>query len=608
MHQPISGYRPFLLALFSVAAALAISCSPASESDCTSDADCNSGERCVRGGGVFVRGGVCVTRGTSPSDAADAPVDTSGGLDTSTDVATRDADARIEDTRKADTTAQDTDPPIDGVADTEPSRDGTDGGDTRDGGDTGETRDAGDTTDGGCEPIGGQACPCDYQGKTAGVCSSGRVGENGECTEPTDYEATESSCDGLDNDCDGATDEWCEAKLLGGQYEDRGTGVATDSNGNVYVVGFAQGKIAGKTTSSQSQAAVVIKYDRHARRQWLELIDTSADDRALDLAVGPNGNVFVTGATRGGLRGANSGRDDAFLVKMSPAGKVQWRVQNGDSETDRGNAVTVDEKGNVYSAGFSTDVLGSRTIVLRKYDANGTEQWSVTENSGEADVANDLDVRSGQGGGQGTLLLVGNTRGALNGQSNPSSSRNASGLVVTYDLKGNSRWTDIVGTSDWDVGFAGAITPRGTNYIAGKTDGNLGGSSRGGPDVFARRYTASGSSKWTRQFGSQQKDAARGGALVVEGGKARWHLTGYASGTVTTSGAYHVGGRDALITTYSSSGIRSGTDLLGTPQWEGADEVAVDDNGALYVVGSSEGDFAGQTNSGGRDLFVTRVR
>jgi len=65
--------------------------------------------------------------------------------------------------------------------------------------------------DGGCIPgeCTGEGCACEFRETGTGVCSNGEIGSDGECTEPPGYEADETSCDELDNDCDGGTDEGC---------------------------------------------------------------------------------------------------------------------------------------------------------------------------------------------------------------------------------------------------------------------------------------------------------------------------------------------------------------------------------------------------------------
>ena len=64
-----------------------------------------------------------------------------------------------------------------------------------------------DTSDNDCDGATNEGCPCDYDGKSAGVCAGQTRDTSGQCTQPADYEAAEQSCgDMKDNDCDGDTD------------------------------------------------------------------------------------------------------------------------------------------------------------------------------------------------------------------------------------------------------------------------------------------------------------------------------------------------------------------------------------------------------------------
>lgn len=66
-----------------------------------------------------------------------------------------------------------------------------------------------DTLDNDCDGIANDGCACNFMGLTAGVCSEGKISPtNGQCEPPGAYETRELSCDdGLDNDCNGVSDE-----------------------------------------------------------------------------------------------------------------------------------------------------------------------------------------------------------------------------------------------------------------------------------------------------------------------------------------------------------------------------------------------------------------
>ena len=66
----------------------------------------------------------------------------------------------------------------------------------------------GDDIDNDCNGQVDDGCDCDWAGNSEGVCGEAKRDASGDCTEPDNFESTvESTCDGLDNDCDGEVDE-----------------------------------------------------------------------------------------------------------------------------------------------------------------------------------------------------------------------------------------------------------------------------------------------------------------------------------------------------------------------------------------------------------------
>ncbi len=68
----------------------------------------------------------------------------------------------------------------------------------------------GDGLDNNCDGITDEGCACEFKSLAQGVCAEARINAQGACDAPLDYVLTEEDlCDGLDNDCDGITDEGC---------------------------------------------------------------------------------------------------------------------------------------------------------------------------------------------------------------------------------------------------------------------------------------------------------------------------------------------------------------------------------------------------------------
>jgi len=120
-------------------------------------------------------------------------------------------------------------------------------------------------------------------------------------------------------------------KQLGTKRNDRATGVATDSSGNIYVTGYTYWKLDGNTYAG-SNDAFVVKYNSSGTKQWTKQFGTPSSDLADGVAVDSSGNVYVVGYTYGDLDGnTNTGASDIFVVKYNSSGTKQWTKQIGSS-------------------------------------------------------------------------------------------------------------------------------------------------------------------------------------------------------------------------------------------------------------------------------------
>jgi hypothetical protein len=87
-----------------------------------------------------------------------------------------------------------------------------------------ETEICGDGLDNNCNGSVDEGCPCNYAGKTDGVCLNSTRDEHGICKRPQHYSDFEICGDGLDNNCNGIVDENCPCN-----YQGRAIGVCLDA-------------------------------------------------------------------------------------------------------------------------------------------------------------------------------------------------------------------------------------------------------------------------------------------------------------------------------------------------------------------------------------------
>jgi len=391
---------------------------------------------------------------------------------------------------------------------------------------------------------------------------------------------------------------------LTGTYQlannDYANGVATDSSGNVYVTGGTKGGLDGNTSSGDTDL-FVIKYNSSGTKQWTKQLGSTVRDSANGIAIDSSGNVYVTGVTFGGLDwNTSAGTNDLFVVKYNSSGTKQWTKQLGSASSDFANGVATDSSGNVYVAGATYGGLdgntnaGNSDLFVVKYNSSGTKQWTKQLGTGEYDeargVATDLS---------GNVYVVGGTKGKLAGASN---SGRTDVFLIKYNSSGTKQWTKSLGSNETDLANGVATDSSGNVYVTGVTykymDGNT---SAGNSDLFVVKYNSSGTKKWTKQLGSSSRDHARG---VVTDLSGNVYVTGDTYGGLDNN--TNAGSNDLFVVKYNSSGTKEWTKQMGTSSTDSANGVVTDSSGNVYVVGGTYGGLDGNTNAGNSDLFVVK--
>lgn len=158
-------------------------------------------------------------------------------------------------------------------------------------------------------------------------------------------------------------EQW--VKSAGGNGYDSGQGITLDNTGNVYVVGSYSEQADFDGTQIQSaiggRDAFVAAYDNQGGLMWAKgLGGGGSNDEATGVATDTNGNIYLTGYFRGlsifgngiNLEGS-SGYFDAFIAKSDSSGNLEWIQRAGnDGTNDRGTGVVRASNGDIYVTGY----------------------------------------------------------------------------------------------------------------------------------------------------------------------------------------------------------------------------------------------------------------
>ncbi|WP_216322244.1 hypothetical protein [Deinococcus aestuarii] len=243
--------------------------------------------------------------------------------------------------------------------------------------------------------------------------------------------------------------------------------------------------------------ASLLKYDADGTLLWTLRDHTHSDLRYADVALGPDGSVYLAGTDHDGM----------VLRKVTPDGGIVWtrQVLYQQFQNQTGTAVAV-AQGHVYLVGnFQWWASGEQKVLVTKFGADGGQQWQEPyHNLYGTDTAWDASVD-----GSGNLYLAG-YRG---GGPHPS----LVGFVSKVGPGGGPPlWTKTVAARPGAYAFAvlaspalgGLLTPgrawplpRAVTevYAAGYALGDLGAGHAGDGDAFLRRLdSATGETLWTR--------------------------------------------------------------------------------------------------------------
>ncbi|TSJ48015.1 gliding motility-associated C-terminal domain-containing protein [Fluviicola chungangensis] len=317
-----------------------------------------------------------------------------------------------------------------------------------------------------------------------------------------------------------------------------------------YVAGYFSGQTSfGPSTSlSSSQGntdAYVAKYTTSGALLWVKQFGGLAADKAVDLAVGPDQNIVVTGQFFGSVTFgsttlvSNSNSKDIFIVKLDPAGNVLWARKEGGSSPDNAYKVTIDNSNNILLTGEyqGTATIGATTftsnngsfdLFIAKYDSGGTPVWSLSGSADLDDRGLSVAVDASNnifftGQFSNTLTFASNTY-VNNGinvgflcKLNPAGQVQflhlmKAGYVLPYDVEINLN-NEAVVVGDF-LGNMLYYDQNGSNSIQNPYD----------KQIFVLKTSNTGQYTWNQTLGSQNELSAR--ALSIDPGNNIF-VTGY---------------------------------------------------------------------------------
>ncbi len=354
------------------------------------------------------------------------------------------------------------------------------------------------------------------------------------------------------------------AFLWGGSFgaggADQAMGVAADAAGNVYVTGRVSGTVdidptAGtdvRVTANTSFDVFVVKLSPAGAYLWGRLLGGNGNDMGYDVAVDGDGNCIIGGVLGftsdidpgpGVVNAGGNGQQDAFVLKLDPAGDFVWGFAVGGTANDIAYGVAVDGANNVFACGEfrntvdfdpSAGVLsrasgGSDDAFVLKANSSGAVQWAFGFGSTGSERAQAVAV--GPDGapvftgrftsnvdfdpGAGTFFLLGDfTEPAYVAKLNGDGSFNHAFRLRSFLNEGMDVAVDGLNNA-YVCGNFGNTTNNPLDLDPGAGTTNI--SANGGGDAFIASYDPAGAFLWGFGVGSAQNDIAHAVSLGTRG-------------------------------------------------------------------------------------------
>ena len=344
------------------------------------------------------------------------------------------------------------------------------------------------------------------------------------------------------------TQQWLDQYRSG----EKGNDIAVGPSGNVYVTGFG--------LNGSDYQYVTIKYSPEGAMQWVS--NHSSGDLARVLALDPLGGICITG-----LAGS-----DYLTVRYGSDGALLWEARYDGGLSESPFAIVVDLSGNVYVTGYAEQPGGTfAEYATVKYGPGGDQRW-VSSYQGQI------------GGWNAATSIAVNDEGAVFVTGESSIDYEYDFATIKYDSSGTEEWATRYDGGGNDLRPVMAVGQSGDLYVAGSSGYTL------SEDYVTIKFDSSGVRNWVARYGRLQNASDLVMAIAAD----------------EEGNVYVTGASEGSMTEYDFATVKY--DRLGNPQWvaryglaEGsydfATDIALDAEGNVLVTGSSilDGDIYSTT-------------
>jgi hypothetical protein len=404
-------------------------------------------------------------------------------------------------------------------------------------------------------------------------------------------------------------------KLYGGNNSDEASSVQQTTDGGYIVAGLTLSNDRDVSGNHGSYDAWIVKLKIDGNLQWQKSLGGSGGDNANSILQTTDGGYIIAGSTdsNDGDVSGNHGQTDAWIVKLSAAGNIQWQKTYGSSGNDAAYSIQLTTDGGYVFAGSSgandgdvTGNHGNNDYWVVKTDAEGNIQWQKSYGGSNLDRANSIQQTA-----DGGYVVAGSTA------SNDGDVTGFQGVfdywIIKLNSNGRLQWQKSYGGTGYDWATSILQTQGGGYIVTGSTasyDGDVTGYHTGVgcscyTDYWVIKLHADGSLIWEKALGGFDDDIpcnvlqTDDGNFIVAG----WAY--YAGGDIT----HGHGLNDFWIVNLNKAGKINWEKTYGQAHFDEAYSIAQTSDKGFIIAGWGGGSEGGKStvSRGGSDYEIMKI-
>jgi uncharacterized delta-60 repeat protein len=352
-------------------------------------------------------------------------------------------------------------------------------------------------------------------------------------------------------------------KLGGPGAEDMFRGISEASDGGYIFVGETDSFGAG------SNDAWLLRLSEEGEVEWQRTYGGGSGDTGRVVRTTPDGGYIVAGQTHS----FSSGSSDFWLIKFGSDDNIEWQRAYGGPRSDIAHALDLTSDGGYVVAGFTTSFgASSKDYFVIKLDEDGVVEWQKRYGASGEDVVRVVKQTS-----DGNYLVAGFTHSF--GQAGDI-------MILMLDESGNLEWQKRYGGAKFEEPGAifevsdGYVVLEQTASFSGGTDGWIFKIDADGNILSQKRYNGNGFDEL-----SAVRQTPDGGFIVV--GETR---------------SFGLTSEDFWVLKFDSSANLEWQKRYGGDDIDEAEAIALTPEGGYIIAGITR-----SFDSAGRDIWILRL-